>query len=280
LDDFMKLRTCLIAFTLVAVGSLARADDPPQSFTVPFTTIKTQHMVVEVKINGKGPYRLIFDTGAPDSLINNKIAKEAEIFPKDYKAPALAFFGAKGQFKIKTLEAGNLKAEKLSVMVLDHPTVTAISDVVGPIEGIVGFTFFARYKMTIDYQKKEMTFVPNDYKPADMMQAIMKVMLAPRSEREKPRVLAPGGLFGFRVDKSSGDEEAGVEITQVLAGSPAALAGLQVDDRLLTLDHRWTDTVGDCYYAASRVQAGATVAVTVKRAGKELTLKIKTQPGL
>ena len=41
-------------------------------------------MVVNVKINGKGPYRLIFDTGAPFTLINNKIAKEAEVFPKDF----------------------------------------------------------------------------------------------------------------------------------------------------------------------------------------------------
>jgi hypothetical protein len=276
-----QLRNTLIAITLLTFATWVRAgDDGPQSFTVPFTTIKTQHMVVEVKINGKGPYKLIFDTGAPDSLINNKIAKEADVFPKTRKPAGFALFGAQGQFKIKALEAGNLKAENLSVMVVDHPTVAAISDAAGPIEGIVGFTFFARYKMTIDYQKKEMTFVANDYKPADTMQAIMKLMLGSRSERDKPKVLAPGALFGFRVDKSSGDEEAGVEVTEVLEGSPAALAGLKVDDRLLTLDRRWTDNVGDCYYAASRVQAGTTVPLTVRRDGKELTLKLKTEKGL
>ena len=41
---------------------------PAKKFSVPFELIKTQHMVVSIKVNGKGPYRLVFDTGAPDSL--------------------------------------------------------------------------------------------------------------------------------------------------------------------------------------------------------------------
>ena len=45
-------------------------------------------------------------------------------------------------------------------MVMDHPTVEAISKTVGPIDGIVGFPFFARYRMTLDYQAKKLTFVP------------------------------------------------------------------------------------------------------------------------
>ena len=51
-------------------------------------------------------------------------------------------------------------------------------------------------------------------------------------------------------------------------------------DRLLTLDRRWTDSVADCYYAASRVRPGETASATVRRAGKELTLKIKANAGL
>jgi hypothetical protein len=277
----MKLRMSLVAVTLLAMAAWACAgEQQPRSFVVPFDTIKTQHMIVKAKINGKGPYTLIFDTGAPDSLVNNRIAKEAEILPNNFKSPPLALFGAKGQFKIKLLEVGDLKAEKLSVMVVDHPTVTAISDVVGPIDGIIGFTFFARYKMTIDYQKKEMTFTPNDFVPPDMLSKLMGIMLTSRSEREKPKVIAPGALFGFRVDKEKGDEDAGVVVKDVLDGSPAAAAGLKAGDRLLTLDHRWTDTINDCYYAASRVRPGANIAAEVRRDGKEMTLRIKTNAGL
>jgi hypothetical protein len=275
-----KIRSLSVAIAFLIACVSARAGEQPKSFSVPFDTIKTQHMVVDVKINGHGPYRLIFDTGAPDSLVNNRLAKEAGLFPKDFKKPPFALFGAVGQFKIKTLEAGDLKAENLSVMVVDHPTVAAISDAVGPIDGIVGFTFFARYKMTIDYQKKVMTFLPNDYRPPDTMQAIMKMMLMSKSEREKPKVLAPGALFGFKVDKEKSDDNAGVTVKEVLPDTPAAAAGLKAGDRLLTLDGRWTDTVNDCYLAASFVRPGSTVAATVLRDGKESTLKIKANSGL
>jgi len=273
----MKLRISAAAVLLLSAVSV-RAGEAPKAFTVPFDTIKTQHIIVKVKINGKGPYTLIFDTGAPDSLVNNKLAKETEIIGKNAKG--LALFGARGQFKIKTLEAGDLKADNLSVMVVDHPTVTAISNLLGPIDGIIGFTFFARYKMTIDYQKKVMTFTPNDYTPPDAMTAILKMMLASPPERETPKVLAPGGLFGFQVAKDAGDEEPGVTVKAVVPDSPAAAAGLKAGDRLLTLDRRWTDTIGDCYYAASRVRAGQAVPATVRRDGKELTVSIKANAGL
>ena len=66
---------------LLALASLARAETPPKSettakpVTVPFELLKSGHMAVQVNVNGKGPYRLIFDTGAPITLLNNKIAK-------------------------------------------------------------------------------------------------------------------------------------------------------------------------------------------------------------
>jgi hypothetical protein len=269
--------TVVVALAPAAV----RADEaPPKTFTVPFDLIKTQHMVVNVKINGKGPYRLIFDTGAPDSLVSNKVAKEAGLFTKDTKRPPIALFGSMGQFKMKSLEAGNLKAENLSVMVIDHPTVGALASAVGPIEGIVGFTFFARYRMTIDYEKKEMTFTPVAYDPPDTMKAMMKKLMAPRSERERPAVLAPGGLFGVKVDRAVTDETPGVTITEVLPDTPADAAGLKAGDRLLTLDGRWTDSIPDLYYAASRVRPGVAVPAEVLRDGKRVALKITANRGL
>lgn len=274
----MKTSHYLIAILLVAAGLCRAGAQSP--FVVPFETIKSEHMVVQVKINGKGPYRLIFDTGAPDSLVNNKLAKEAGIFPKDFKKPLLAPLGAMGQFKMQTIEMGNLKAENLSVMVVDHPTVAAISEVAGPIDGIVGFTFFSRYKMTIDYQTKVMTFVPNDYRPTSSLDTIMAMLLTSSSERAKPKVLAPGALFGFTVDKEKTDVEPGVYVRDVMDGTPAAKAGLKAGDRLLTFDNRWTDTVADCYQAASYIRPGTTVNATILRDGKEMKLKIKGKAGL
>jgi len=258
----------------------AAAADGAKPVTVPFELLMSRHMAIQVKINGKGPYRLIFDTGAPDSLVSNKVAKEAGLFTKDTKRPPIALFGSMGQFKMKTLEAGNLRAENLSVMWIDHPTVGALASAVGPIEGIVGFTFFARYRMTIDYEKKQMTFTPVAYDPPDTMKAMMKKLMAPRSERERPAVLAPGGLFGVKVDRAVTDETPGVTITEVLPDTPAAAAGLKAGDRVVTLDGRWTDSIGDTFTAASMVKPGKAVTLVVKRDGKEVKLTVTPGKGL
>jgi Aspartyl protease/PDZ domain len=246
---------------------------------VPFVLLRTQHMTVMVKVNGKGPYRLIFDTGAPIMLLTNKVAREAGVITKKEKGSPIALFGTMGQFKIKSLEVGGLKAENLSTIVMDHPTVAAMAKAVGPIEGIVGFSFFARYRMTIDYQAKELTFVPTKFQPPDMLAKLMTMLMAPKDKVEK-RILVPAGLWGFRVGKDKDDDRPGIDVEKVFTDSPAARAGLKKGDRLLTLDGRWTDSVIDCYAAATHVPPGTVARLTVLRDGKEMELNVRVQLGL
>lgn len=247
---------------------------------VPFEMLKTQHMAVQVKINGKGPYRLIFDTGAPVTLISNKVAREAGVFPEKFRPSPFAFFGSQGQFKIKNLQMGELQVQGVDTMVMDHPTVGLIAKHLGPIEGIVGFNVFGKYRSTIDYQSQTMTFIPTNYKPVDMMTRMMSVLMAPRSERERPKVLAPSGLLGIQVAQDQGADQEGVQITAVFAGSAAEEAGIKVGDRLLTLDGRWTDSVADCYFAASRVRPGSRVTAEVLRDGAKRRVQLEIRPGI
>jgi hypothetical protein len=265
---------------LVIVLPVCGDEKDPKPAAVPFELLRTQHMAVQVKINGKGPYRLIFDTGAPVTLVTNKVAKEAGVFPEKFRGSPFAFFGSQGQFKIKNLEMGELKVPNVDTMVMDHPTVAALAGVLGPIEGIVGFNVFAKHRTTIDYQAKSMTFVPVNYQPVDMMNKIMSLVMAPPSERAKAKVLAPAGLLGFRVDKNMGDEEHGVAVADVFAGSAAQTAGLQVGDRLLTLDDRWTDSVEDCYFAASRLRPGTQVRAEILRDRKKIDLLMQVKQGV
>src|SRR5438874_2985101 len=219
----------------------ARADTPKQEKSakgvVPFEILKTGHMTVKVKVNGKGPYTLIFDTGAPINLLNNKIGKEADLF-KGMKRPAFSLFGSMGDVKVKELEVGGQKIGDVEAIVMDHPTVEAISAAFGPIDGIVGFPFFARFKMTMDYQAKTLTFVPNGFEPPSALKAMEATMMALLAGDPGPTILSSPGQWGMTVSKKSEDEDSGVTMTKVLAGSPAALAGLKEGDRLLTLNGR------------------------------------------
>jgi hypothetical protein len=267
-------RLYLTAALALLIASPARAQDE-QPIKVPFDTIKTQHIVVMLKINGKGPYRLIFDTGAPFTLINNKIAKDSGVLPKD--SPAV--FPLLGNtYKVKSMELGGVKLENTQTVIMDHPTVKAIDEAVGPVEGIVGLSFFGRYRVTIDYQAKEMTFVPVNFTPPDALKNMMAKMSS--SGAPKKAVLAPAGQWGFTVAKDAKDEEAGVTVEHVVAGSAVAKAGLKAGDRLLTIDGRWTDSVVDCFAAAASVRPGTGARVVVRRDGKEMELTVQVQPGL
>jgi hypothetical protein len=269
----------LVCLVCIGLPAVCRADDPePQPIKVRFDQLKSRHMVVEVKVNGHGPFKLIFDTGAPVTLLNNRLAKAAQVFPKGYKPSPFAMFGAASKpFTIKTLEIGDVVAHDMPAIVMDHPTVEFVSRIAGPIDGIVGFSFFARYRLTIDYQNKEMTFVPTKFMPPDPMQNLLKLLTASKAKKD---VLAPAGQWGFRVAKEPKDQEPGVTVAAVLAGSPAAAAGLRVGDRLLTLEGYWTDSVNDCYLAASHVQPGAAARITIQRQGKPQELTVKVQAGL
>ena len=130
--------------------------------------------------------------------------------------------------------------------------------------------------MTLDYQAKTMTFVPVNYRPVDMMEAMMKMIMFSRPER---RVAAPAVLIGIQVEKQSDDSDPGVIVREVIAESPAAQAGLKSGDRLLTLDGRWTDSVVDAYTAASQMRPGSVIA-EILRDGKRMELKVSVRAGI
>jgi membrane-associated protease RseP (regulator of RpoE activity) len=257
----------------------AEQPDKDKPSVVPFELLATKHMAVRIKLNGKGPYRVVFDTGAPVTVLNNRIARDSGLVPKDRPKPqGLLGMLTPTQVRIKSLEVGQLKAADVPAVVMDHPTVDAMHQAFGEIEGIVGFPFFARYRMTLDYQAKQLTFVPNGYQPGDVMQNLMmSLMMKPKDEA---RVLGAAGLWGLVVHKGPDDEEAGVTVKEVHAGGPAARAGLKAGDRLLTVDGRWTDSVLDCYAAAGQVKPGTAATVVLRRDGKEQTLTVTPAQGL
>src|SRR5262245_9472391 len=76
---------------LVVAGALALAvtpvgaddkpkKDPPKSpvtHEVPYRLTDTKHVLVRVKLNGKGPFNFIIDTGAPALILTEATAKKA-----------------------------------------------------------------------------------------------------------------------------------------------------------------------------------------------------------
>jgi hypothetical protein len=239
---------------------------PAEPNSVDCELLKTKHLAVSAMINGKGPYRLIFDTGSPVVLLSSRIAKEAELYGPAARKAARAVGGMPGQLVVPSIEIGDTKAEGVPAVVMDHPTIKAIEGVTGRLDGIIGYPFFARYKTTVDYSNQKVTFEKSDYQPEDVMQAMMKAMFE-RPQGKKAPTLASAGQWGLEVHKDADDIEPGTRIAKVYPDSAAALAGLQPGDRLLTIDGRWTDSDADCRLVASMADPGKPVEIKFSRGG-------------
>ncbi len=278
LTPWLALILAALGLAMLLPPTGCGAKDPEGTFAVPFQMLASNHMVVEARINGKGPYRFIFDLGAPVTLLSNRVAEVTDTVDKN--APRAFFLAARGDAKVKTLQMGDLKASDVPVIVMDHPALKALSGLFSrPLEGIIGYTFWAHYRMTIDYQKKQMTFTPVDFEVRDLMKDLPSRLAGPK--QAKTLVLAPRGLWGLTVGEPEGGlSSPGVPITSVLPGSPAALAGLQVGDLLTTLDGRWTASITDAYAAAQGVPPGKPAQVVILRDGQEKTLTVTPREGL
>jgi membrane-associated protease RseP (regulator of RpoE activity) len=274
-----------LACAALAAGALSlwarpapRRHGDGDTYTVPFKMLPSNHMVVEAKLNGKGPYRFIFDLGAPVTLLSNKVAEATGAIDKG--APRSFLMSTRGEGKVKELAFGDLKADDVPVIVMDHPALKALGGIFSrPIEGIIGYTFWARYRMTIDYQAREMTFTPVDFEVRNLLEDLPNRLMGPKAA--KTLVLAPRGVWGLVVGEPEGGVSArGVPITAVVPGSPAEAAGLEVGDVITTLDGRWTASVADAYAAALGVEPGREADVVLLRDGEEMTLKVTPREGL
>lgn len=279
-------RAALLVAALAATGLMrlnrlrADRDDPPKTgaLTVPFEMLPSNHMVVRAKLNGKGPFRLVFDLGSPVTLLGGKTAEEAGAIPKD--APRSFLFGVRGEGKLATLELGDLTAQDVPVVVMDHPALKALGGLLGkPLDGILGYTFFARYRTTLDYQARTLTFEPVEFEVRDLVKDLQSRMVGPRVA--KSRVLAGRSLWGLEVGERPADPAArGVPITAVQPGSPAAAAGLKPGDVLVAIDNRWTASREDAHAAAAAARPGQGVPVVVLRDGREETLSVTPFEGI
>jgi C-terminal processing protease CtpA/Prc len=180
---------------------------------------------------------------------------------------------------VKKLQAGGLTVTKLPVIVFDHPVLKLLGDALGqPIDGIMGFTLFARYKVTIDYQSRRMTFEPVNFQMRDLMKDMSNRLMGPKVA--KRRVLSSLGVWGLRLGTATGGlETPGVPIEAVEPGSPAAVAGLLPGDVITTMDGRWTASVTDVFAAAADAQPGQPATVVFLRQGREMSLEVTPADG-
>jgi Aspartyl protease/PDZ domain len=134
-----------------------------KSFTaVPFELLNN-HIYVEVKLNDKGPFRMLCDTGGAN-IVTPALARELGL--KAEGALQGRGVGEKsedvGLVKLQSLRVGDAT---LSNQVFDVFPMEAFSAVEGiPINGLVGYEVFKRFVVRVDYEHNQMVLtVPSAF---------------------------------------------------------------------------------------------------------------------
>ena len=234
-------RTLSVALVVTGLGLGAAWAQPAPSYRVPYRLTETQHLLVRAKVNGKGPFNFIVDTGAPALYLSPDAAKKAGLTA-----------GKDGWAPVQRLELeGQVVLEKVEARLEEPPQLTGMNamGLAGArLDGIFGYTILSRFRMEIDLSQPAMRWTPVPYQPkplvgleelsgkkplppnpnAGMLQMVARLasVLFARAPEGPP---AYRGLLGFELVA----EPEAVRVGAVLVGSPAAAAGLHAGDRIL-----------------------------------------------
>ncbi len=291
----MKPRWLGLGLTLLCLGPplvAAEAKKPAlKSFRVPYRLTDTHHVLVRVKINGKGPFNFIIDTGAPALFVATAVGKKLGVSP-DAKG-----WGTFDRFEIE----GGVVETKLKGRVetpFQLEGMNALGAAGAELHGILGYNVLARYRMEFDFTRDTMTWTRLDFDPGvpkglgrkggapgglDTVGSILKMMGALLPRRLPPDV-AYRGFLGVELGHPRGKDE-GVLVKKVLAGGPAdrgkdGQGGLKAGDLITHLQGDDITDLDDFRPLAAKLRAGKEARFTVKRAGKPVTVVVTVGEGL
>lgn len=258
----------------------ARKAEPLQ---IPYRLTNSQHILVRVKINGKGPFNFIVDTGAPIMILNTDVGKKLGLEPGKNK------FARIDRVEIE----GGAVLEKFPCLI-ETPFQLEGMNGMGlagrELHGILGYTVLARYRMEIDFTRDKMTWTPLDYTPPEprrigggggggqggleALGKFMKLMGFLAGARTPETVLR-----GFAGIELNSDKEA-VSIASVLGKSPAAAAGLKTGDKIVEIGGKSVRTLDDVRRLTADTAAGTSLPFLIRRDGKTMTIRLKMGDGL
>lgn len=126
------------------------------STTVPFELLNN-HIYVQVKLNGKGPFRLLCDTGGAN-IVTPALASSLGL--KSEGALQGRGVGEKSEdvalTKIETVQVGDVTVKNQVFAVYPLASFESVEDV--PQSGLIGYEFFKRFVVRIDYEASQLTF--------------------------------------------------------------------------------------------------------------------------
>ncbi len=280
----MKILWSGLALAVLGLCGSVEGAEPAQArrFEVPYRLTTPKHILVRAKINGKGPFNFILDTGAPALFISTKVCDKLGIKP-DKKG-----WGALERFEIE----GGVVVPKATGRIEDPFQLEGMNGLGlagAELHGIIGYNILARYRMEIDFTRDKMTWTELNFMPAppkglggkggqgglEVMGSVMKMLGSLLGAKANFDV-----VFRPFLGVTLVDEKDAPVVKAVLAAGPAGKSGLKPGDRVLKFQGRTVVSVEDVERFARKVSPGDSVRLTVQRDGQTMIITFKAGEGL
>jgi hypothetical protein len=259
-----------------------------QPVAIPYKLTDTNHILIRLKITGKGPFNFIVDTGAPVMILRVPAAQKLGLKPN-----------ARGFAVLNQLEIEGGMSLKHVQCLVETPYQIEGMNAIGAsgvdLDGLLGYAVLARFRMQIDLSKDHMIWTPVDFSPPAVGSARTTASREPGDPQED-RLESMGGLLKFlgplvkpAVLESKHRGVIGIELTQgdgavsigrVLGDSPADRAGILNGDQLISVNHKSVKSVTDAQNAMGTTFTGQKASVVVQRGESILTLNLICAEGL
>jgi hypothetical protein len=115
-----------------------------QTYQVPYRLTETKHILVRVKINGKGPFNFILDTGAPALFVTTAVGKRVGLQPGSDNWATCDRFEIEGGVVVP-----KIKARVEDLFQLEGMNGLGLAG--AELHGVIGYTVLARFRTEYDF---------------------------------------------------------------------------------------------------------------------------------
>lgn len=135
--------------------------DGADSVVLPFH-FENNHIQLETMINGRGPYMFLLDSGAGMTFVAASLARELGIgVVGEVPARGVGGYSRIGFGEIDSLNFGGLSLYLDRITILDLETIAG--GLLADLDGVLGYDFFARFPMKIDFVSEKITVYHPEY---------------------------------------------------------------------------------------------------------------------
>ena len=202
------------------------SSDRPEQIAGEKITLREGFPFVDVMVNGRGPFRMLIDTGANASLLTPAAARKAEL-TFDHRVILTTFAGERVVPGASTnvIQVGGTVESGLPILVMDMPDVQLLND---RTDGVLGQSFLSRNPYLLDYEKKRLWLgLGATVQAARLPNSVIAVSSQGRTVL--PVALEPGGAV-WQLALDSGSTHLVLDCS---TRCPEA-SGIQHDSRLVT----------------------------------------------